>query len=79
MASKYVDLQKHVVKIITEHGSLNKASANLGIDKGYLSRLAHGGRTNPSAEVLDKLGLRSVTFYMKNPEPQEVNPCTSND
>lgn len=79
MASEYVDLQKHVTKVIAEHGSLNKAAANLGIDKGYLSRLVHGGRTNPSDEVLDKLGLRSVTFYLKNPEPQEVKPCTSND
>lgn len=44
-------------------GSLQRVAKELGIDVGYLSRLARGEKTNPSDEVLEKLGLeRTVTY-----------------
>lgn len=44
-------------------GSLQRAAKELGIDVGYLSRLARGEKTNPSDEVLEKFGLeRTVTY-----------------
>lgn len=45
------------------HGSLQRVAKELGIDVGYLSRLARGEKTNPSDEILEKFGLeRTVTY-----------------
>lgn len=46
-----------------EHGSLRAAAKALGIDPGYLSRLASGEKVNPSDKVLSALGLERVTIY----------------
>lgn len=40
------------------HGSARAAAAAHGIDPSYWQRLREGEKTNPSAETLEKLGLR---------------------
>jgi transcriptional regulator with XRE-family HTH domain len=45
--------------------SLRELAANLCIDAGYLSRLRSGEKTEPSEEVLRKLGLRRVVYYVR--------------
>ncbi|WP_282259698.1 hypothetical protein [Stenotrophomonas sp. PS02301] len=44
-------------------GSLQGVARELDIDCGYLSRLASGEKTNPSDEVLAKLGLEKTVIY----------------
>lgn len=44
-------------------GSLQGVARDLDIDCGYLSRLASGEKTNPSDEVLAKLGLEKTVIY----------------
>lgn len=48
-------------------GSQRAACAHYGIDPGYWSRLKSGEKTNPSKELLDKLGLEeaAVLYRMK--------------
>ncbi len=46
-------------------GSLREASKQLEIDVAYLSRLKNGKKTNPSDEVLRKLGLCRVVSFVR--------------
>lgn len=58
------------------HGSLRQAAEALGMDVGYLSRLASGEKANPGPEVLAKLRLRKVvtTTYEVLPLPAQATP-----
>lgn len=49
--------------------SLRHMADQLGIDAGYLSRLRSGEKTEPSDEVLRKLGLRRVVYYVRADAP----------
>lgn len=60
-------------------GSLRQVAKNFGIDAGYLSRLADGSKTNPSCEVLEKLGLERRVVYTRkacNYAATELHPRT---
>lgn len=46
-----------------EHGSLRAAAKALDVDHGYLSRLKNGDKSNPSDELLAKLGLERLVIY----------------
>ena len=58
-------LRARIQELAKQHGSLRAASRVLQIDNGYLSRLQDGGKTEPSEEVLRKLGLRRVVTYIR--------------
>ena len=45
------------------HGSLRAAAKALDVDHGYLSRLKNGDKSNPSDELLAKLGLERLVIY----------------
>lgn len=45
--------------------SLRHMADMLGIDHTYLHRLRTGEKTEPSDEVLRKLGLRRVVYYVR--------------
>lgn len=47
--------------------SLREMAGHLGIDHTYLHRLRTGEKTEPSDEVLRKLGLRRVVYYERAP------------
>jgi transcriptional regulator with XRE-family HTH domain len=47
--------------------TLREMAAHLGIDHTYLHRLRTGEKTEPSDEVLRKLGLRRVVTYERLP------------
>ena len=59
-----VDLQSHVMRAAVARGGLRQLSRNLGIDVGYLSRLASGEKTEPGDEILAKLGLEKRVTYL---------------
>jgi len=56
-------LQDCLQIIISRYPSSSQAARALRIDKAYLHRLLYGGKTNPSKEVLRKLGLVAVLDY----------------
>ncbi|WCE04451.1 hypothetical protein [Pseudoxanthomonas sp. JBR18] len=56
-------LEEHIALRAAVSGSLRAYANSLGIDVGYLSRLASGEKDNPSEEVLEKLGLRKTVVY----------------
>ncbi|RZZ85670.1 hypothetical protein [Pseudoxanthomonas winnipegensis] len=56
-------LEEHIALRAAVSGSLRAYANSLGIDVGYLSRLASGEKDNPSEEVLEKLGLRKIVVY----------------
>lgn len=52
------------IQQLREHyGSLRNAAMALGINPGYLSRLASGEKQSPSADVLARLGLVKTVSY----------------
>lgn len=56
-------LYERIKQLSDEHGSMRAAATALGIDAGYLSRLASGEKNEPSDDVLSRLGLcRSVSY-----------------
>jgi Helix-turn-helix. len=59
----FVDLETAVKKLVQTHGGVRSAARVLGINYAYLSRLQSGQKSNPTPEVLRKLGLRRVVFY----------------
>lgn len=65
MNTQAVDLKEVVSAYVKEYGSLRMAAELLCIDYSYLSRLASGSKTNPSDEVLEKLGLTRHVEYRK--------------
>lgn len=56
-------LESRIVDLVSRHGSLRAVAKVTGISVGYLSRLASGEKTNPSADVLRRLKLRQVVRY----------------
>ena len=61
----FTTLQDRLSQLIEECGSLTAVSEKLNINKGYLSRLHSGEKTNPSEEVLLKLGLKREVLYSR--------------
>lgn len=59
----FVDLETAVKKLVQTHGGVRPAARVLGINYAYLSRLQSGQKSNPTPEVLRKLGLKRVVFY----------------
>jgi hypothetical protein len=51
-------IQRAAAALIDRHGTLRAAEAATGISYSYLARLRDGSKTNPSGEVLRKLGFR---------------------
>lgn len=58
-------LRGRIQELAKQHGSLRAAARVLQIDHGYLSRLQDGEKTEPSDDVLRKLGLRRVVTYVR--------------
>lgn len=56
-------LRRRIQELAKQHGSLRAAARVLKIDAGYLSRLQDGLKTEPSNDVLRKLGLKRVVTY----------------
>lgn len=49
------------------HGGMRAAAEAHGIDPGYWSRMSHGEKSNPSPDMLERLGLREVaTLYARS-------------
>jgi hypothetical protein len=54
------DLQKHIDRLVKQHGGLRAAARKIQIDPAYLWRLRQGRKSTPGDKVLEKLGLRRV-------------------
>jgi transcriptional regulator with XRE-family HTH domain len=63
-------IAERIDELVGVHGGLNQTAVVLGIDKGYLSRLRTGAKSNPSGEVLKKLGLYRTVEYRRIPTLQ---------
>lgn len=57
------ELGARITELMKRHGSLRAVARVTQIDAAYLSRLATGGKKNPSKETLRRLGLRAVVIY----------------
>lgn len=62
-----ISLTYRIRELIQEHGGLRPAARALQVDPGYLSRLLDGKRTEPSAALLKRMGLRRVVSYERIP------------
>jgi len=58
-----MDIQTAVKAIVAKHGGVRPAARAIGVNYAYLSRLQTGEKSNPTAAVLRKLGLRKVVSY----------------
>lgn len=70
MATVNVRLPVYIAMLIRKHKGLRKAAKALDIDPAYLHRLKTGEKTNPSGDVLRKLGVRAVVTYARAPKPE---------
>lgn len=61
---KPMKLEEAVQTVVDKHGGVRAASRATGVDKAFISRLLRGGKTAPSDETLNKLGLEAVPLYM---------------
>ena len=59
-----MNLSGRIQQLAKQHGSLRAAARVLEIDHGYLSRLQNGVKTEPSDDVLRKLGVKRVVSYV---------------
>lgn len=48
---------------IKQHGSLREAARKLELSPSYLSRLHSGNATNPTIDVMARLGIRVTVDY----------------
>lgn len=62
-------LHSHLWALDRKWDGLRAAASHLGIDPGYLCKLRSGNATNPSDEILAKLGLVRCVSYMADPTP----------
>jgi len=60
---QFKTLTEHIVRLSCDYGSRRKLGEAIGVDHAYLKRLEDGEKENPSDDVLDKLGLRKITYY----------------
>jgi len=61
------DIQSAVEALVKHYGSYRAVEEAIGVNYAYLSRLRTGKRTNPSDDVLKKIGLvKSVTYSRGN-------------
>jgi hypothetical protein len=51
------DLQRHIDKLVKQHGGLRAAARATGVDHGYLWRMKKGV-DNGSDQALEKIGLK---------------------
>jgi len=58
-------LPERIAELIKQHGSLRAAARVLGVDAGYLSRLASGEKVDPGILLLRRMGLRRIVTYKR--------------
>lgn len=59
-------LAERISELVEQHGSIRAAARVLQMDHAYLYRLASGEKTEPSDDVLRKLGLRKAVTYERS-------------
>lgn len=70
-------LRGAIDQLVAQHGGLRAAARVLQCDPSYLSRRRAGGKDNPGAALLKKLGLRrvvTVTFLPLRKSNTEAKP-----
>lgn len=60
---KYTELHEAVQDAVNQYESQAEAAREMEIGKTYLSRLLTGEKSNPSDDVLARLGITRNTFY----------------
>lgn len=60
-----ITLRDAIAEASARYGSMRRLAEAIGVDVGYLSRLASGDRTEPSAGTLASLGLERVVTYRR--------------
>lgn len=59
-------IEQQAQAAIADFGGIRPAARALDIDHAYLSRLASGEKTNPSANTLVKLNLSGPMYYTQS-------------
>lgn len=67
-------IQEAIAFEVEVYGSLRAAAKELGIDVGYLSRLASGEKENPGDYVLEQLRLQKKVVYVRPTVNYEPTP-----
>lgn len=65
MNFREMTIQQAIEQEVQIHGSLRAVAQDLGIDVGYLSRLASGEKENPGSYVLEQLRLEKRVVYVR--------------
>lgn len=60
-----VALPDRIEELVSTFGTLRNVADVLEIDPGYLSRLRSGEKSEPSADLLVKLGLIRIVTYQR--------------
>ncbi len=59
---KLVSLSDRVAELVEEYGSYRAAGTKIGVDFGYLFKIANA-KKNPSVDALRRMGLRRVITF----------------
>lgn len=60
-----VTLKQRAEELVEQHGGVRRAARAIGLDAAYFIRLRDGGKKEPSAWVLRKMGLERVVSYRR--------------
>lgn len=71
---KEMTIKEAIDAEVAVYGSLREAAKHLGIDAGYLSRLANGEKDNPGDYVLEQLRLQKKVVYVRPTINYEPTP-----
>jgi hypothetical protein len=58
------DVKEEIERLVSEYGRQFSVALLLGKDPGMISRIKNGV-SSPPDDVLDQMGLKRVTFYVR--------------
>ena len=60
-----VTVASRIQELADEHGSVKEVARRIGVSSIYLQRLAKDSKASPPDEVVTKLGLQRISFYVR--------------
>ena len=64
-AKSMTSVAQRIQELVELHGTVRDVANHLGVNAIYLQRLANDSKASPSEDVLKKLGLQRIVYYVR--------------